>query len=78
MNNYFLSLKGVDFPFSLKSSIDQINSYILDPCWSIGDGVGGAEKMLGVAANREECKTLVITSEPSANGACPPGTYRNM
>ena len=24
---------------------------------------------MGVAANREECKTLVITSEPSANGA---------
>ena len=63
-----LQLKCSD-PFSLNSSIYQITSYILDPCWTLGDGVGGTEKRLGVAANRDECKTMVITSEPSANGA---------
>ena len=53
----------------------QSNSYILDSCWSLGDGQGeGIEKKLGVAANREECKTLVMTSEPSANGATFPSS----
>jgi hypothetical protein len=34
-----------------------------------GNGVGGAEKLIGNATTREECAALVQESEPTANGA---------
>ena len=45
------------------------NCHILDTCFVVGDGGGGTEKKLGVAANREECAELVKIREPNANGA---------
>ena len=40
----------------------------------MGDGKGGTEKKLGVAANREECKEMVKKREPNANGATFPNS----
>ena len=45
------------------------NCHISDTCFVVGDGEGGTEKKLGVAANREECAELVKNREPNANGA---------
>ena len=45
------------------------NCHISDTCFVVGDGGGGREKKLGVAANREECAELVKIREPNANGA---------
>ena len=39
-----------------------------DTCYITGDGTGGTEKYLGMAATREECLTMVRTREPTANG----------
>ena len=38
-------------------------------CYVTGDGIGGTEKGLGIAATREDCVTMVKTREPTANGA---------
>ena len=40
----------------------------------MGDGIGGTEKKLGVAANREECINMVKIREPNANGATFPNS----
>ena len=42
---------------------------ISETCFVVGDGIGGTEKLIGAASNREECKRMVRAREPAANGA---------
>ena len=42
---------------------------VSETCFVPGDGIGGTEKYLGEASNREECKRMVRAREPTANGA---------
>ena len=50
-------------------------SYLdIGACYIKGDGTGGIEENLGVAANREECVEMVKTNEPTANGATFPNS----
>ena len=37
--------------------------------FGMGDGIGGTETQVGTAASEAECVTLVMTSQPDANGA---------
>ena len=63
---YLSSSKAFNAPINFCS-----NPFLnLDTCWSQGDGIGGTDKkLLGTIETREECKTRVMESEPSANGA---------
>ena len=52
-----------------------INFYpLLVTCFVTGDGIGGSEKYLGTASNREQCIGMVKAREPTANGATFPNS----
>jgi hypothetical protein len=72
---------GIPGPGSVESQVELwvlspaplLDSTVVDQVggcfWTAGDGTGGTESLIGTANSQEECSALVMSAEPTANGA---------